>query len=123
MFQASRAHLSPNISVYPDAENTAQTLLETATTGSVPFEVTDSLDVTHRMWPVSDIDLLGRVVTAMAGRAMFIADGHHRYETGLLYREQLIADNGGELPANHPANYIMMMCVSMTDPGMVLPGE
>jgi len=49
---------------------------------------------------------------------MFIADGHHRYETACNYRDHLAA--GQTLPASHPANFVLGMCVSMSDPGMIV---
>jgi uncharacterized protein (DUF1015 family) len=51
---------------------------------------------------------------------MFIADGHHRYETACNYRDHLAEQ--GPLDANHPANFVLTQCVSMNDPGLlVLP--
>ena len=57
----------------------------------------------------------------MGAKPLFIADGHHRYETACNYRDELAA--AGELAAaDHPANFVLMMCVGMSDPGMlVLP--
>jgi hypothetical protein len=61
----------------------------------------------------------------MAGKPVYIADGHHRYETALNLREDLaaeLAQRGEELSPEHPANFVLMMCVSMSDEGMlVLP--
>lgn len=59
----------------------------------------------------------------MKNRALFIADGHHRYETALFYRD-LIRDKEGTSKSNNniPSDYVMMMCVSMKDPGLqILP--
>jgi hypothetical protein len=53
---------------------------------------------------------------------VYIADGHHRYETAIALRDQIAAAHGAALPFEHPANYVLMMLVSMSDPGMlVLP--
>jgi uncharacterized protein (DUF1015 family) len=49
---------------------------------------------------------------------MFIADGHHRYETACNYRDQLAAES--DLDSEHPANFVLTMLVSMNDPGMVV---
>ena len=61
----------------------------------------------------------------MGGRPAYIADGHHRYETACNFRDNLaaeLAQRGETLAADHPANYVLMMCVWMSDPGMlVLP--
>ena len=57
----------------------------------------------------------------MGPKPIFIADGHHRYETACNYRDELVAA-GGPLPPQHPANFVLMMCVGMSDPGLlVLP--
>lgn len=116
--RACRANLSQIFGIYPDAENVAQTLLEEAVSGVAPLEATDHLGVVHRMWPVTDLNVISAVSTAMAPHPMFIADGHHRYETALNYREELSA--AGELPSDHPANFVLMMCISMYDPGMIV---
>ena len=50
---------------------------------------------------------------------MFIADGHHRYETACNYRDELVAERA-PLPPEHPANFVLMMCVGMSDPGLVV---
>jgi hypothetical protein len=58
----------------------------------------------------------------MASKPVFIADGHHRYETACNYRDELAAANGGTLPIGHPAHHVLMQCVGMNDPGLlVLP--
>ena len=56
----------------------------------------------------------------MDAKPLFIADGHHRYETACNYRDWLAEQ--GPLDANHPANFVLTQCVSMNDPGLlVLP--
>ena len=113
-----RANLSQIFGLYPDPENVAQDILEKAIDGETPIECTDHLGVVHRIWPVTDVKVLSEVTAAMDGRATFIADGHHRYETACNYREELAA--AGELTDEHPANYVLMMCVGMSDPGMIV---
>jgi uncharacterized protein (DUF1015 family) len=55
----------------------------------------------------------------MAAKPVFIADGHHRYETGLRYLEERRAA-GAVTSAEAAANFILMMCVSMSDPGLLI---
>ncbi len=130
LWQAARANLSQIFGVYPDVENRAQELLEAAIVGQTPLEATDHLGVLHRLWPVTDVQTITDVVGAMGDKPIYIADGHHRYETACNYRDQLAAEfaerdgslHGGEFDPQHPANFVLMMCVSMNDPGMlVLP--
>ena len=54
----------------------------------------------------------------MDPKPVYIADGHHRYETACNYAQQL--RDAGEITDEHPANYVMMMCVGMNDPGMIV---
>ncbi|MBC8356120.1 MAG: DUF1015 domain-containing protein [Planctomycetes bacterium] len=116
--QACRANLSQIFGIYPDEENNAQNLLENAIIGVTPLEATDHLGVVHRLWPITDVSVIGGVSSAMAAKPMFVADGHHRYETACNFRDQL-AEEGPLDPASS-ANFVMTMCVSMNDPGMIV---
>jgi len=70
---------------------------------------------------VTDHEVIGRVQAALHDKPVFIADGHHRYETALNYRRELQAD-GRLLGDTAAANYVMMMFVGMQDPGLqILP--
>ena len=122
LWSACKANLSQIFSLYPDPENDAQNILEAAIGGVAPLEAVDHLGVVHRLWPVSDVATITAVMAAMGGRPVYIADGHHRYETACTLRDQIAAAHDGALPSEHPANYVLMMLVSMSDPGMlVLP--
>jgi uncharacterized protein (DUF1015 family) len=125
LWSACKANLSPVFGLYPDPENQAQEILERTVAGTAPLEATDHLGVVHRMWPVTDVALITELIGAMGGRPVFIADGHHRYETACTLRDQVAAEfraRGEELPPDHPANYVLMACVSTNDPGLlVLP--
>lgn len=125
LWKSCRANLSQIFGLYPDPENVAQGILEAAIVGQTPLVATDHLGVVHRVWPVTDIGVINRVTAAMAGKPIYIADGHHRYETAVNLRDDLakeLAERGEELSPEHPANFVLMMCVSMNDEGMlVLP--
>ena len=120
--RACKAQLSQIFGLFPDAANEAQELIETATHGSPAVEGVDHLGVEHRMWTVTNSEVIGKLQQLMGPKPVFIADGHHRYETACNYRDELAAANGGSLPNGHPANYVLMQCVGMNDPGLlVLP--
>jgi uncharacterized protein (DUF1015 family) len=107
--------------LYPDEAAAAQAILEKAIVGKTPLDATDHLGVVHRMWPVTDVAVISALTAAMSGKPIFIADGHHRYETACNYRDRQ-ADGAGQskLDPNHPSNFVLMMCVGMSDPGMVV---
>jgi uncharacterized protein (DUF1015 family) len=72
------------------------------------------------MWPLTDEAVAAKVAGLMGPKPVFIADGHHRYETACNYRDEVAAANGGSLPSDHPANFVLMMLVGMSDPGLVV---
>ena len=119
--KACKANLSQIFGLFPDAEGAVQDLLEKAVEGAAPLEATDHLGVVHRMWPVTDVAAISAVSGLMGDKPVFIADGHHRYETACNYRDELVA-TGGPIEPHDPANFVLMMCVGMSDPGLlVLP--
>ncbi|QEG21842.1 DUF1015 domain-containing protein [Mariniblastus fucicola] len=111
-----RANLSPIFGIYPDAENRAQEILESAIEDRTPLVATDD-GVEHRMWKVTDVDAISSAATVLGGLPVYIADGHHRYETSCRIRDE--SRRAGE---SGSADYAMMMFISMHDPGLaVLP--
>ena len=114
----TKANLSPIFGLYPDPECEAQNLLEEAVAGKTPLVATDHLGVVHRLWPVTDVAVIAKLAAVMGPKPVFIADGHHRYETACNYRDQIY--DSGFLSPEHPANYTLMMCVAMDDPGLIV---
>ena len=117
---ATKQNNSQIFGLYPDPDNEIIDLLDEAAKSVTPIEATDHLGVQHTIWPVTDQAVCAKVSELMADKPMFVADGHHRYETSCNYKEQLAAEYGGTLPEDHPANDVMTMLVGMSDPGMVV---
>ena len=119
LFNATTYNLSPIFGLYPDATEEVIRAVEAGRRERTPLEATDHLGVTNRLWPVVDQTTHTTVQGLMASKPIFIADGHHRYETGVKYREDLVA-SGQEVGPDHPANFTMMMLVGMSDPGLII---
>ena len=115
---ACKTNFSQIFGLYPDEKNEVQNLLEEATLTLTPLEATDHLGVIHRMWVVDDQEVVAKVVEMMGPKPIFIADGHHRYETACNYRKQVREQ--GLLTTDHPANHVLMVCVAMEDPGLIV---
>ncbi len=118
LMQATRCQLSAVFGLYSDPANAISRLLEP---GSREPDVTATMaGIENRMWVVQDAAVIQAVQREMAGRAVYIADGHHRYGTALNYRDQLNA--AGELPKDHPARFVLVGFCAMEDPGaLILP--
>ena len=119
LMRATGMNLSPIFGLYPDEANDVFGRVEGQTRRALPLEARDHLGVVSRLWPVTDERALGSVVSGMADKPVFIADGHHRYETALRYLDE--AKAAGLVTGDEaPANFVMMMLVSMADPGLVI---
>lgn len=118
LFQATAMNLSPVFGIYPDEAGAVQACLDEAVRRSPPIETVDHLGVISRLWPVADQHAVSTTVGLMGPKPVFIADGHHRYETGLRYLEE--RRKSGEVPEEHAANFILMMLVAMSDPGLII---
>jgi uncharacterized protein (DUF1015 family) len=119
LFRATAMNLSQVFGLYPDADQAVQEQLDRAVRRALPLEATDHLGVVSRLWPVTDQHVVSAVTGLMGPRPVFIADGHHRYETALRYleeRREAGEAEGGEAAAS----FVLMMLVSMGDPGLVI---
>lgn len=117
--KACRMNLSPIFGLYPDPQGEAQEPLDEAIRRVTGFEATDHLNVRHRVWPVTDPPAINQVRELLRDKAVFIADGHHRYETALNYRNWL-KEQGQLAGDSAPANFVLMHFVGMSDPGLAI---
>jgi uncharacterized protein (DUF1015 family) len=119
LFRATAMNLSQVFGLYPDEHGQVQTALDAAVGRALPLEATDHLGVVSRLWPVTDQRIVSTVTGLMGPKPVFIADGHHRYETALRYLEER-REAGEARDEEAAANFVLMMLVSMSDPGLVI---
>lgn len=121
LIRATNTNLSPIFGLYPDEQGGVQQALDNLCINLTPTVAKDHLGVIHRLWTVTDHNVINQVQAGLRDKPVFIADGHHRYETALNYRRELQA--AGKLAdANAAPNFVMMMFVGMQDPGLqILP--
>jgi uncharacterized protein (DUF1015 family) len=123
LLRTLEANLGQIFMLYPDPENRVSGLLDASIADRQPdvdaTEMYES-DVRQQLWAVTDADAIRAVQDEMAcKRNLIIADGHHRYETALNYRDEMRARHPGA-PADAAFNYRMVTLVSMDDPGLVI---
>jgi uncharacterized protein (DUF1015 family) len=120
LLRATRAHCGQIFMLYSGAGK-VQSLLDSATAPASPdMEVSDEYGILHRVWKASDASVIAAVEAQMKECKLIIADGHHRYETALTYRNErrATAETGSGLPA--PYDSVMMTFVDMDLPGLVI---
>ena len=120
LIKVCQANFSPIFSLYSDPENSLISRLRASVEESRPdMDFTDDRFQTHKVWKVTDPALHGFVSIFMRNRNLFIADGHHRYETALNYRNHM-SSGTSDFPPDHPSQYVMMYLAAMEDPGLVI---
>jgi uncharacterized protein (DUF1015 family) len=122
LLRATGINTSPVVGLYDDPSGRASTLLADVATRPPLTDVTDDDGVRHRLWLVTD-DGEEAVATTLAGIAgsgpVFIADGHHRYETAVRYRDERRMTRSCE---EDPAfDYLLMLFLDAADQLTVLP--
>jgi uncharacterized protein (DUF1015 family) len=120
LLRATRAHFGQIFVVYEDSGQVESLL----TTNAEPeISVADEYGVVHRVWELSDPALINSVRNAMSDKKLIIADGHHRYETALTYRnERRAADSSSAASSSgaSPYEFVMMTFVNMNSPGLLI---
>ena len=106
----TRAHFGQIFMLYPDRAGSVDRELDQATEGAPLVDVIDEYGARHRLWAATDPARVAHIQELMAPMKLLIADGHHRYETALTYR-----DEHPDVPA---ARYVMMTFVNMYSPGL-----
>ncbi len=95
LLRRMRAQTGQLFMLYDDPQKRIDTLLEQMMRTNTPVEMTDEYGVVHRLWSVFDRDFIAHVQQHMAEQRLVIADGHHRYETALNYRNECREKSGG----------------------------
>ncbi len=105
--------------LYDDPSRSIDNLLEETSRKSTPLELTDEYGVIHRLWPVDDPAFVRRIQAAMKDKKLVIADGHHRYETALNYRNEGRAKAGKPDPLA-AYEFAMMTFVNTHSKGLTI---
>jgi uncharacterized protein (DUF1015 family) len=123
LLRATHTNTSPIFGLYADDDGWVGSLLDVVCSGEPLAQAKDADGIVHRMWRVTDDETVNAIVAALENEDILIADGHHRYETALNYRNERRADveaSGAEWAGSEPVNYVLMMCVSTSDPGLIV---
>jgi uncharacterized protein (DUF1015 family) len=110
LLRRTRAHCGQIFMLYPDPARQIDAILDEAAAGEPVATVSDEYQTTHRVWKIVDAPRIAAMQRLMEDRKLLIADGHHRYETALAFRDAN--------PALQDARRVMMTFVNMHSPGL-----
>jgi uncharacterized protein (DUF1015 family) len=116
LMSETMCNFSQIYSLYMDESGDCLKTIEAASNGTPDMSVTDNDGTVHRMWVVTDEAVIKKLSKAFEDKKLYIADGHHRYETALNFEKKLQADG----KATENSGYISMMLVNIENPGLVI---
>lgn len=116
---ACKANMSPVFSVYSDPEIAIEKLLDEKLKDKPIFDITNEDGVRNRLWKVSDPDTISFIGNHLEDKSLLIADGHHRYETAIEYRNIQRELNGG-VTSDKLYEYVMMFLSNAEDEGLII---
>ncbi|MGI8553137.1 MAG: DUF1015 family protein, partial [Dehalococcoidia bacterium] len=119
LLKACRTQVSPILSLYRSDGGTAIDLCLQAVDGRSPYMATDATGQMHRLWVIDQTAIVEQLKWALSAYALYIADGHHRYETALAYqaeRRSVATVWTGE----EPENFVLMALTAADDPGLLI---
>src|ERR1022692_3771599 len=114
LFHATNMNLSQIFGLFPDEEGEVQAKLDAAVARALPIQATDHLGVVSKVWPITDLHAINAVSRIMSPKPVFIADGHHRYETALRYLEERRGGGGNDTAGG--GGPLMLVRMSGTPP-------
>ncbi|MBE0426312.1 MAG: DUF1015 domain-containing protein [Nitrospirae bacterium] len=119
LLKSCEANISPIFSLYKSSEKIVSSILSDISSGESYISAEDKDGAIHKIWPVDETEKIEIIKNELEDKAIFIADGHHRYETTFeFYREihQKLKNPSG----TQPFDYVMMFLVNMMDEGITI---
>ena len=114
---ATGCNFSGIYSIYSDAGNVIYPQLEKHVQGAPIMEFSSPDGILHQVWKIEDAGEIAKISALFENKKLYIADGHHRYETALNYRNHLRETKGA---AEREADYVMMTLTHMEHPGLLV---
>lgn len=119
LMRATSGNMESIFGLYSDEKQKVAKTLRSFLKRKPLFEVTDKDKVVHRLWRVDRKPALAKIMKEMKDKAVFIADGHHRYEAAIRYRNEMRSKNT-KFSEDESYNHIMMYFTSLEDKGLVV---
>jgi uncharacterized protein (DUF1015 family) len=117
LLRATAIHAGQIFMLYSDPEKKVDRLL--AKPGTPVLDMVDDYGVRNQLWKISDSKTIAAIQQSLADKKLIIADGHHRYETALAYRDERRAA-AGKADASASYERVMMTLVNTADEGLVI---
>lgn len=119
MLWTLQANTSPILALYEDRENVVSSLLEVQSRGEPILSANADNGEAHHLWAIRDTKAITPIYNCLASQPLYIADGHHRYESALAYQRERRTGSSSEL-GQEPYDFVMMTLVDFSHPGLII---
>lgn len=116
---ACQTNTSPIFALYEDEGQRLSLLLTLQERNEPVITSIDANGESHKVWAITEPVVVNRICSSLSNRSLYIADGHHRYESALLYQRER-NDYSSSVSGEEAYNFVMMTLVDITDPGLLI---
>jgi uncharacterized protein (DUF1015 family) len=116
---ALQANTSPILALFEDEGGQVSSLLTVQSQTEPMAKINTNSGEGHCLWAITDTGAIGEICRSLAHQPLYIADGHHRYESALAYQRERRACSAS-VSEQEPYDFVMMTLVDFTDPGLVI---
>lgn len=120
LMAACKTNFSQIFGLYLDPDDRLRGIYNECMQGMPVASAVDDDKVKHSIWAVDNPKTVQEIQSFMKDKAIYIADGHHRYETALMYRDKMREENQDADGETKPYDFVMMMFVNFYDPGLLI---
>ncbi len=122
LLQSLRLNTSPVFLVYPDSQQQVAPLVARVASDRPSAEFADDGGLSHTLWRIEDLHLAAAIAHGLERERLYVADGHHRYETALAYRDEQLRSSTTARSGDEPEEFVLAALAAADDPGvLVLP--
>jgi uncharacterized protein (DUF1015 family) len=118
MLHACQANTSEVLSMYEDPQKVIPSILEANEKTAPIIDSEDYLGDRHRLWPITKASEIKKIQEVIDSQPLYIADGHHRYDSALSYRRDRA--RAGTSTGLEGFNYVMVALLDFKDPGLLI---
>ncbi len=122
LMRACPANLEPIFAFTPGPDGSIRAILDHRMDADPQVQLVDEDGIRHRLWILREPSAMAALIQGLRDRSVVIADGHHRYETALSFRDERRAQDTAppEVERRRLHNYVLMYLVSAEDPGLII---
>ncbi len=114
-----QANTSPVLALFEDQKQRVSSLLSAQEPSQPVMSSRDTYGERHNVWAITETEVIDRIGASLARQPLYVADGHHRYESALTYQRERRACSSS-MSGDEAFNFVMMELVAFSDPGLVI---